>query len=221
MGLQQGYVHDQMRKIVLLAVLVIAVIGVAHAKHFASEAASGVCDKYGVCVKVPRQLSAAGAAANVPSGSLGAPAGPLFRVVRLRPMTQTSGCTDGVLPDRQCSPGAVFAGVSTKQICVSGYTAKVRDVPYAEKKLVYERYGITSHAPRQYEVDHIVSLELGGSNDVANLYPELYDGSEGAHTKDKVENALNRQVCDGKLTIRQAQTLIATDWRAGLRYVGR
>lgn len=208
-----------MRKLLLVLVLVIAFVGVARAKQVASSAARVVCDKYRVCVKVPPQLR--GPAVSVPAGSLAAPSGPLYRVVRLRPMSKTSGCTDGVLPDRQCSPGAVFAGVSTKQICTSGYTARVRNVPYAEKKLVYERYGISHHAPRQYEVDHIISLELGGSNDVANLYPELYDGAQGAHTKDKVENALNRAVCDGRLSIRQAQTLIATDWRAGLRYVGR
>ena len=34
-------------------------------------------------------------------------------------------------------------------------------------------YGIRgSHHGSAYEVDHLISLELGGSNEVANLWPE-------------------------------------------------
>ena len=60
-------------------------------------------------------------------------------------------------------------------------------------------YGITSHAPGQYEVDHLVSLELGGSNDIANLWPELASPKPGFHEKDKVENYLHAQVCSALL----------------------
>ena len=38
-------------------------------------------------------------------------------------------------------------------------------------------------------------------------------------TKDKVENALKRQVCHGKLGLRAAQHLIRTNWTFGLKYV--
>ena len=41
------------------------------------------------------------------------------------------------------------------------------------------------------EIDHIVSLELGGSNDIANLCPKeatLPGGVPGYHVKDKLEN---------------------------------
>jgi hypothetical protein len=132
--------------------------------------------------------------------------------------TRTAGCRTGVLPDRACSPGAADPRVTQSNIqstiCVSGYTATVRNVPTSEKNAVYSEYGIVHHAPYSYEVDHIVSLELGGSNTIANLFPEAYAGQNGARVKDVLENRLHRQVCSGQLTLRQAQTAIAVDWLA-------
>jgi 5-methylcytosine-specific restriction endonuclease McrA len=50
-----------------------------------------------------------------------------------------------------------------------GYTKKVRNVPVEMKREVYEEYGVTSHDPGDYEVDHLIPLELGGSNSIKNL----------------------------------------------------
>jgi len=41
-----------------------------------------------------------------------------------------------------------------------------RNVPESEKRQVYAEYGIRSHASGQYEVDHLIPLELGGSNSI-------------------------------------------------------
>lgn len=69
-------------------------------------------------------------------------------------------------------------------------------------------------SPKDFELDHLVSLELGGCPDcVANLWPEPYNISFGAHEKDNVENYLNKQVCDGNLSLSQAQTEIAQNWK--------
>jgi hypothetical protein len=88
----------------------------------------------------------------------------------------------------------------------------VRNVPDSEKNQDYAEYGITSHATGQYEVDHLVSLELGGSNDIANLWPELANPTPGFHQKDQVENYLHDQVCSGAISLNDAQVEIATDW---------
>ena len=56
-------------------------------------------------------------------------------------------------------------------ICVPGYTKTVRDVPQPLKEQVYRSYGVTSRQPGEYEIDHLVSLELGGSNSARNLWP--------------------------------------------------
>ena len=129
--------------------------------------------------------------------------------------TKTSGCqAHGGLPDSACTPGAIFPNVTTSQVCTSGYAGSVRNVPTSEKDQVYAEYGITSHYTGQYEVDHLVSLELGGSNDIANLWPELASPTPGFHQKDQVENYLHDQVCSGKITMAQAQQEIATNWLA-------
>jgi hypothetical protein len=61
-----------------------------------------------------------------------------------------------------------------------------------------------------------VPLELGGSNDVANLFPEQ---APGYHSKDSLENRLHALVCAGAMTLRSAQEQIASDWEALYRRV--
>ncbi len=93
-----------------------------------------------------------------------------------------------------------------------GYSSGVRNVPESEKNQVFAEYGITSHGAGEYEVDHLISLELGGSNDIANLWPEPAEPRPGFHEKDKVENYLHQQVCSGAMSLADAQSVIANDW---------
>lgn len=126
--------------------------------------------------------------------------------------------------------------VPLKKLCAPLYTAKVRNVPESEKAAVYRAYGITPHAgvcadhairdargrqkkdkrgrpeTESCEVDHLISLELGGSNDIRNLWPQPYWQHPGAHEKDVVENWLHRQVCAGKMPLAEAQRQIVDDW---------
>lgn len=127
--------------------------------------------------------------------------------------TKTSGCqAHNGLPDSACTPGAIFASATVSQICVSGYSSSVRNVPTSEKDAVYAEYGIQSHFAGQYEVDHLISLELGGSNDISNLWPELASPTPGFHQKDQAENYLHDQVCANKISLHDAQVQIATNW---------
>jgi hypothetical protein len=76
-------------------------------------------------------------------------------------------------------------------------------------------YGLQGQLPNGYELDHLISLELGGAPaDVANLWPQPWSGEPNAHEKDAVENYLHAQVCSGALQLAQAQRQIATDWLA-------
>jgi len=129
--------------------------------------------------------------------------------------TKTSGCmAHGGLPDSACTPGAIFPNATQQDICRSGYSRSVRNVPVSEKDQAYAEYGITHHSTGQYEVDHLVSLELGGSNDIANLWPEAASPKPGFHEKDKVENYLHDQVCSGAMSLQEAQKEIAKNWIA-------
>ncbi len=127
--------------------------------------------------------------------------------------TKTSGCVAvNGLEDKACTPGAIIDGATKDQICVSGYSKSVRNVPESEKNQVYLEYGITSRTTGEYEVDHLISLELGGSNDISNLWPEAAQPVPGFHEKDKVENYLHAQVCSGSISLQEAQLKIANNW---------
>jgi hypothetical protein len=158
-------------------------------------------------------LSLGGASAS----RLGPPSADLVGVtVLLAKRTKTSGCTLGPNPDRRCSPGAYYRKLSKTVICAPAFrTPDVRYVPQSEKYAVEQEYGMK---PAKYgsslEIDHLVSLELGGSNDLANLFPEGLYAHPGYKIKDKLENAVHDQVCDGKMTLRSAQRAIAQDWQA-------
>ncbi|GAC1398266.1 MAG: hypothetical protein NVSMB49_05990 [Ktedonobacteraceae bacterium] len=129
--------------------------------------------------------------------------------------TKSSGCqAHDALPDSACTPGAILSTGTKDAICISGYARTVRNVPESVKTEAYQEYGITHHSSGEYEVDHLVSLELGGSNDISNLWPEAASPTPGFHEKDKVENYLHDQVCQGALSLQQAQTEIATNWLA-------
>jgi hypothetical protein len=157
------------------------------------------------CVAVPSGTSS--------GGSSGGPTPTTGGSIGTR--TKTSGCvSQNALPDPACTPGAIFTDATQDKICVLGYSSEVRNVPQSEKNQVYAEYGIKTHTTGQYEVDHLISLELGGSNDIANLWPEPAEPRPGFHEKDKVENHLHKQVCDGAMSLTDAQYQIAHDWMA-------
>ena len=136
--------------------------------------------------------------------------------VLLGPRTQTAGCRRGQEPDRRCSPGAYYSGLTAAVICSSTFrTATIRDVPESEKFAVEREYGMTARAyGYTIEIDHIVALELGGSNDIANLFPEPGSGQDNYHVKDRLENRAHDAVCAGQLSLHAAQTAMAADWEA-------
>jgi hypothetical protein len=137
--------------------------------------------------------------------------------VLLTKKTKTSGCKLGALSDRRCSPGAYSSKLTKAVICSPDFrTGPIRSVSDSVKHQVEIEYGLE---PKQYgstlEIDHIVSLELGGSNDPANLYPEeatFADHTPGYHIKDVLENAVHKAVCAGKIGLRTAQREIARNW---------
>ncbi|MBL7490817.1 hypothetical protein I6A60_30835 [Frankia sp. AgB1.9] len=122
-------------------------------------------------------------------------------------------------PDPTCTPGALNPAVTQatigSTICTSGWTATIRPPTSYTNKIKREAiaaYGnYAGTAMGSYELDHLISLEIGGSpTAVANLWPE-----KGEHNdKDPVENAAKVAVCSGKMTLIDVQQQIATNWVA-------
>lgn len=124
-----------------------------------------------------------------------------------------------VMPNAAITPGEVLS-TNVNEICISGYAKRTRDVSTATKNEVYAEYGITSHAPNQYEIDHLIPLGIGGANDIRNLWPQPTDPRPGRLEKDALEDELHNRICDRSLDIRTAQQAVATNWLAAyLKYV--
>lgn len=119
---------------------------------------------------------------------------------------------DRLYPDPKLTPGAILTTDASK-LCTLGYSSTVRNVSTATKKQAYAEYGLGYPQPTgSYEVDHFISLELGGSNDITNLWPEPASPTPGFHQKDQFENFEHEQICKGIITAQEAQRRMMTDW---------
>jgi hypothetical protein len=117
-----------------------------------------------------------------------------------------------VYPNLSLTPGAVLTTDATT-ICTPGYASSVRDVSTATKEQVYAEYGVSYPQPLgAYEVDHFIPLEIGGSNDIKNLWLEPATPAPGFHQKDQFENFEHAQICDGTISVPEAQRRMVSDW---------
>src|SRR5262249_3708716 len=136
-------------------------------------------------------------------------------------------------PDLACTPGAISPAVTQANLSTTicrkgGYTGGIRppeSVTGKEKGLNAASYGYTGSLS-DAEYDHHISLQLGGDpNDPRNLWVEPPDPGHKAgagvnNLKDPVETKLHTAVCNGKITLSQAQLAIATDWTTALSRLG-
>ena len=120
------------------------------------------------------------------------------------------------LPDSILTPGAIYSDVTAADL-KPGYAGTARNVPDSVKDQVFREYGYDPRKidKRQFEIDHLVSLELGGSNDIRNLWASPYAGKWNAHMKDALENRYAAKVRRQEMTLGAAQKSIAGDWRTG------
>ena len=148
----------------------------------------------------------------------------LGRTVLLAPRTRTSECVLDSLPNRRCSPGAYSSRLTKAVICSRRFHIRnLRRISRAEKYAVEREYGLPAGSYRHaLEIDHIVPLRLGGSNSMANLFPEEYafaNGSPGFVVKNKLDRRMHTLVCAGRMRLRTAQRRIAADWEKFYREV--
>lgn len=133
-----------------------------------------------------------------------------------------SAWAQSALPDPTRTPGAIDPAVTQATIgdtiCVRGWARTIRPPErYTEelKRRQIRVYGYTDRRLGDYEEDHLIPLELGGSPTAPrNLWPEPHraPGGWGSRRKDYLENELRRLVCAVRLPLDAARRAIARDW---------
>jgi hypothetical protein len=117
-------------------------------------------------------------------------------------------------PRPTLTPGAVRT-VSATEVCGASIEAhkELLVIPASVKEEVFREYGMSAARPQYFEIDFLITPELGGSNDIRNLWPEPYRAPVwNAHVKDQLEDKLRDMVCNGEIDLATAQHDIAADW---------
>lgn len=188
---------------------------------------SGCASTTAALPPVPSRAPVSSQAATSPSAT--SPASPASGVLKaIRDPGQVTGTLTGPchmtgtypdqLPDPHCTPGSIDPVVNQANIhqtvCVKGWEAAVglrppeaqtQDFKYNH---AYPAYGVPDGT--KTELDHFIPLELGGSNDATNLWPE--PETSIPNKKDGIEDAAREAVCDGQMTLAVAQKAIAENW---------
>lgn len=132
------------------------------------------------------------------------------------PQTTADAVEPGALPVAALTPGATRP-VTLDELC-HGQTPQPRTIPAAVQQEVLRDYHMGDVPAHEYELDYLITPELGGSADRRNLWPERYTSRKwNARVKDELENLLPRLVCEGRVALVTAQRDIATDWIAAYK----
>jgi hypothetical protein len=124
---------------------------------------------------------------------------------------------EGPRPKLSLTPG------ETRPVTLAELCNAVQDtgIPLETQRQVFAAYGMSNDHAANYEVDYLITPELGGARTLRNLWPQPYSARWNARVKDKLEQRLHHLVCAGKLELATAQHDISTDWIGAYRkYVG-
>jgi hypothetical protein len=97
-------------------------------------------------------------------------------------------------------------------------SATTRRISPQVRQAVIRDYNMDRVPAHDYELDYLITPELGGSDDRRNLWPERYSSDVwNARVKDELERLLPNLVCAGTLPLATAQRDMATDWIAAYK----
>ena len=140
----------------------------------------------------------------------------LFPSVFRVPFERSAPVEHDALPVASLTPGATW-GVSVEEVCGAGGLER-RHVADGIRLEVLRRYAMERVPADQYELDYLITPELGGAPAVQNLWPQRYRARTwNAHVKDQLEDLLPRLVCEGTIALDTAQHDIAVDWVAAYK----
>ncbi len=119
------------------------------------------------------------------------------------------------LPIAALTPGAV-SSLTEMELCAGGRPSRL--VTAESRQRVLRDYRMENVSDRVYELDALITPELGGTTEAANLWPQRYASPVwNARVKDELERLLPGLVCSNRLDLAQAQREIATDWVAAYK----
>ena len=122
----------------------------------------------------------------------------------------------GALPLASLTPGATRP-VTLAELC-DGRDHPAESIAESVRQAVLRDYQMADVPSHEYELDYLITPELGGSADRQNLWPERYTSRTwNARVKDQLEEMLPRLVCEGAVELRAAQRDLATDWIAAYK----
>jgi hypothetical protein len=129
-----------------------------------------------------------------------------------------------VLPDPVLTPGAVRTA-DKAGVCMDRHTRQYRHWSRGQADRILQEYGLPPGPYGQsYEIDHLIPLDLGGSDEDSNLWPEPRRSIEpvwNAERKDRLEWRMADMVCGGQLDLAAAQKAIRDNWVDAYRaYIG-
>jgi hypothetical protein len=115
------------------------------------------------------------------------------------------------LPNRRLTPGAVQD--SQANVCTAEHEEVIKPVSVELRRKVLEEYEMSTVNPDDYEIDYLVGPDLGGQEDIRNLWPEPKNSAVwNSEAKDDLEERLHGLVCSGQLGIQTAQHDISSNW---------
>ena len=120
------------------------------------------------------------------------------------------------LPIRALTPGAA-ARIDREALCAGKLPAR-SPIAASTRQAVLRQYRMEGVPEQEYELDYLITPELGGTSDPHNLWPERYaSGPWNARVKDDLERLLPQLVCQGSVDLTTAQRAIADNWIAAYK----
>lgn len=121
------------------------------------------------------------------------------------------------IPNASLTPGATTP-IRVQDVCTANAAANDPAVPDPLKREVLKEYGLNGASENAYQIDYLVTPQLGGAASIRNLWPQpSLNTVWNARVKDALENRLHDLVCSGQVDLGTAQHEISQNWVAAYK----
>jgi hypothetical protein len=115
------------------------------------------------------------------------------------------------------TPGAtnptITQATAASTICKHQYVDKINSqISKKTSTEVFAEYAIAKKKRSDFAIDHLVPIDLGGTNAISNLWPIPLKGTATAQRKAVVDAAVHKSMCAGFISLAAAQGLFNASW---------